>query len=84
MPAPWTETGHNISNRDIHTNCQGNIYLIMWHNISSKTQKPLNECYKHATELSKYIWNLKDKNVKYTIKWHKVKQAKLYTNVTRK
>lgn len=43
-----------------------------------------NEHYKHATELSKYIWNLKDKNVKYTIKWCKVKQAKSYTNITNK
>ena len=30
------------------------------------------------------IWNLKDKNVKYTIKWCKVKQAKSHTNVTKK
>lgn len=43
-----------------------------------------NERYKHATELSKYIWTLKEKNVKYTIKRGKVKQAKSYTNVTKK
>jgi len=43
-----------------------------------------NERYKHATELSKFIWSLKDKNVKYTIKWRKVKQAKSYSNVTKK
>ena len=24
-----------------------------------------NERYKHATELSKYIWTLKDQNIKY-------------------
>ena len=35
-----------------------------------------NERYKHAAELSKYVWSLKEKNVKYTIKWRKVKQAK--------
>ena len=34
-----------------------------------------NERYKHATELSKYIWSLKDKNAKYNIKWRKIKQA---------
>ena len=43
-----------------------------------------NVRYKHATELSKYIWSLKEKNVKYTIKWRKVKQAKSHTNVTKK
>ena len=43
-----------------------------------------NVRYKHATEPSKYIWRLKEKNVKYTIKWRKVKQVKLHTNVTKK
>ena len=42
------------------------------------------ERYKHATELSKYIWSLKEKNVKYIIKWRKKKQAKSDTNVTKK
>jgi len=43
-----------------------------------------NEQYKHATELSKYIWNLKDENIEYNIKWGKVKQARSYSNVTKK
>ena len=34
-----------------------------------------NEWYKHATELSKYEWSLKDQNIAYDIKWWKVKQA---------
>ena len=40
-----------------------------------------NERYKHATELSKYIWSLKDRNIMYNIKWRKVKQARSYSNV---
>ena len=43
-----------------------------------------NERYKHATELSKYIWNLKDQNIKYDIKWRIVKQARSYSNVTKR
>lgn len=43
-----------------------------------------NERYKHATELSKYIWSLKDKNAKYNIKWCKIKQASSYSNVTKR
>ena len=43
-----------------------------------------NERYKHATELSKYIWSLKDQNIKYDIKWRKVKQARSYSNVTKR
>ena len=43
-----------------------------------------NERYKHATELSKYIWSLKDKSISYNIKWRKVKQARSYSNVSKK
>ena len=43
-----------------------------------------NERYKHATELSKYIWNLKDRNIMYNIKWRKIKQARSYSNVSKK
>ena len=43
-----------------------------------------NERYKHATELSKYIWTPKDQNIKYDIKWRKVKQARSYSNVTKR
>ena len=43
-----------------------------------------NERYKHATELSKYIWSLKDKNAKDNIKWRKIKQASSYSNVTKR
>ena len=39
--------------------------------------------YKHATKLSKYIWNLKDQNITYDIKWQKVKQASSYSNVNK-
>ncbi|PFX27682.1 hypothetical protein AWC38_SpisGene7639 [Stylophora pistillata] len=31
-----------------------------------------NERYRHATELSKYIWSLKDKDTKFNIKWRKI------------
>ena len=43
-----------------------------------------NERYKHATELSKYIWSLKDRNIMYNIKWCKVKQARSYSNVSKR
>ncbi|XP_022810398.1 uncharacterized protein LOC111347413 [Stylophora pistillata] len=43
-----------------------------------------NERYRHATELSKYIWSLKDKDTKFNIKWRKVKQASSYSNVAKR
>ena len=43
-----------------------------------------NERYRNAVELSKHVWNLKDQNIKFDIKWRKVKQACSYSNVTKK
>jgi len=34
--------------------------------------------------LSKNIWSLKDQNIKYDIKWRIVKQARSYSNVTKR
>ena len=43
-----------------------------------------NERYKNSTELSKYVWNLKQRKIDYQIKWRKVKQARSYSNVNKK
>ena len=37
-----------------------------------------------ATELSSYIWDLKDQNIPYSITWDIVKRAKPFSPVTRK
>ena len=36
------------------------------------------------TELSKHIWNLKDKNVDYNITWKILKQTNSYSNTTKR
>ena len=41
-----------------------------------------NKSKKFSTELSKYIWNLKDKNADYKITWKILRQAKAYNNAT--
>ena len=38
---------------------------------------------KHATELSKYIWQLEDLNVQYSISWKIIKQWKPYSKTQR-
>ena len=43
-----------------------------------------NERYKHGTELSKHIWSLKDQKIAYQIKWRKIKQARSYSNVSKR
>ena len=37
---------------------------------------------KHATELNKHVWNLKDNNVKYSIKWRILARCNSYSNKT--
>ena len=39
---------------------------------------------KNATELSKYIWSLKSKNINYIINWKILGQASAYNNRTKK
>jgi hypothetical protein len=43
-----------------------------------------NSRYKHATELSKYVWHLKESSVKYSIKWRIMKKCKSYSNKTKR
>ena len=40
--------------------------------------------YRNATELSQYIWQLKESKVKYSINWHIIKQCKSYNNTTKR
>jgi hypothetical protein len=37
---------------------------------------------RNATELSKYVWELKNRNIDYTIKWKLLKRAKPYNCVS--
>ena len=39
---------------------------------------------RNATELSKYIWKLKDQNINYNLNWTIIKQAQSYNNSTKR
>ena len=43
-----------------------------------------NREYEHSTTLSTYIWQLKDKNIQYSIKWKILKKSKAYSPTTQK
>ena len=43
-----------------------------------------HERYKNQTELSKYIWELKEKDTKYTIKWKILREAQAYSNISKR
>ena len=43
-----------------------------------------NEKHKHSTELSKYIWQLKQSSVEYSIRWKILRKCKAYSNKTKR
>ena len=43
-----------------------------------------NEKSKNATELSKYIWSLKESNARYSITWKIIKKCQPYSNKTKR
>eukprot|EP00794_Sanderia_malayensis_P007476 gene7476-biopygen6026 len=43
-----------------------------------------NRRYANSTELSKYIWDLKDKNKDYDIQWTIITSANAYSNITKR
>lgn len=45
---------------------------------------PAKEDKRNSTELSKHIWNLREQNRTYKIKWKIIGRAKAYSNVTKK
>ena len=49
------------------------------HNYSFRHSKHAN-----STELSKYVWKLKDENNEYNIKWSIITSAKAYVNGSKK
>ena len=49
------------------------------HTCSFKSLK-----HRNSTELSKYIWHLKDSNIVYSIKWKIIKRRRPYSNKTKR
>ena len=83
--APWTE---NATTKTLFTKPRSRHQPQEKHTLDFSTQAIetitvssfRNKRYKQATELSKYIWSLKDRNIVSNIKWRKVKQARSYSN----
>ena len=61
-----------------HTECQFKT------RYNGHTSSFRNAKYKHATELSKHVWNLNDKNVNYSIKWRVLARCNSYSNKTKR
>ena len=58
-----------------------NEFKTRWRNHKTSFN---NEKKKNDTELSKYVWQLKDRKQKYDITWKIVARAKAYSNQTKR
>ena len=55
-----------------------NIYLVLnKHQTSFTSQR-----YRNATTLSIFIWDLKEKDINFNLKWKKIDQAASFTPIT--
>ena len=52
-------------------------FKVRYYNHTSSFRNPE---HKHSTELSKYIWLLKQSNIQYSIRWKILKKCKAYSN----
>ena len=52
--------------------------------LNNHTKSFKNAKYRHNTELSKHIWDLKDKQLEYTINWSILKRAASYSSGSKK
>jgi hypothetical protein len=65
------------------------VYLTALRFYTFHDWTSIGGCYtltwiRNVTQLSKHIWNMKDQKIKYQIKWNQVRQARSYTNVSKK
>jgi len=52
--------------------------------LANHQQSFKNPAHKNQTELSKHIWSLKDKDVNFTIRWKILRQARPYSNISKR
>ena len=51
---------------------------------NNHTKSFRNAKHRYTTALSKYIWQLKELNVDYSLKWNIIKKCKSYSNLTKR
>lgn len=52
--------------------------------LGNHTKSFKNAIYRNSTELSKYIWQLKDSKIDFSIKWSIIQRCKPYSNISKK
>ena len=60
------------TNTSSYVGMNGNSFKTRYYNHIKSLK---NKCYKNKTELSKYIWKLREKEVEHTITWKNLRQS---------
>jgi hypothetical protein len=75
-----TVTRGDNQQKETYVGHTAGTFKVRYYNHTSSFRNPE---HKHSTELSKYIWQLKQSNIQYSIRWKILKKCKAYSNKTK-
>ncbi len=76
-----TVTREDNQQKETYVGHTEGLFKTQYNNHTSLFRNPN---HKHATKLSKYIWQLKQSNIQYSIRWKILKKCKAYSNKTKR
>ena len=76
-----TVTRKDNQHKETYVGLTDGAFKIRYNNHTSPFR---NAKHKHSTELSKYIWQLKQACIEYSIHWKILKKCKAYSNKTKR
>ena len=72
-----TVTRTDNQHKETYVGLTEGAFETIYNNHTSSFRNPK---HKHSTELSKYIWQLKESNIEHSIHWKILKKCKAYSN----
>jgi hypothetical protein len=75
-----TVTREDNQQKETYVGHTAGPFKVRYYNHTCSFRNPE---HKHSTELSKYIWQLKQSNIEYSIRWKILKKCKAYSNKTK-
>ena len=76
-----TVTRTDNQHKETYVGLTEGAFKTRYNNHTSSFRNPK---HKHSTELSKYIWQLKESNIEHSIHWKTLKKCKAYSNRTKR
>ena len=76
-----TVTRKDNQHKETYVGLTEGAFKTRYNNHTSSFRNPK---HKHSTELSKYIWHLKQASIEHSIHWKILKKCKAYSNKTKR